>query len=466
MRGAYSRDGLIFMSWASSVLYGLAMMNTTSTIFALSSGPGRAGVAVLRVSGSRAGAALQALAGGLAEARQAVVRALRDPVSGALLDQALVLWFPGPKSFTGEDCCELHIHGGRAVVSGVLGALGRIEGLRLAEPGEFTRRAFENGKLDLTQAEGLADLIDAETEAQRQQALRQMGGALRQAAERWREWLVRAMALTEAAIDFSDEGDVSAKAVGQAREIICGLVDELQVALADGHRGEILRDGFPVAILGPPNAGKSSLLNALSRRDVAIVSDEPGTTRDVVEVRLDLHGIPVLFMDTAGLREAPGKVEREGIRRALKRAEEAQLVLWVVDALAPLIQLPGELQGRPDQVLRVLNKVDTGARIDGFGLQISTVTGEGIPALLDEIARRAADATGANQSPLVTRARHRTMLDQTLAGCRAFLDGRDEDTELRAEDLRRAAHALGRLTGRVDVEEVLGEIFGRFCIGK
>ncbi len=438
-----------------------------STIFALSSGPGRAGVAVLRVSGPRAGDALLALAGGVPEPRQAAVRRLVDPATGALLDQALVLWFPGPRSFTGEDCVELHVHGGRAVVAGVLGALGRIEGLRLAEPGEFTRRAFEDGKLDLTQAEGLADLIDAETEAQRGQALRQMGGALRQAAERWRADLVRAMGLTEAAIDFSDEGDVSAKAVGQAKEIVRELVVELQVALADEQRGEILRDGFPVAILGPPNAGKSSLLNALSRREVAIVSDEPGTTRDVVEVRLNLKGIPVLFMDTAGLREAPGKVEQEGIRRALARAEEALLVLWVVDATDPVIQLPGELQGRPEQVLRVLNKVDAGPRIVGVDVAISTATGEGLAALLEEIARRAAVSTGVSgESPLVTRARHRAMLEQTLAGCIAFLDGRETDTELRAEDLRRAAHALGRLTGRVDVEEVLGEIFGRFCIGK
>ncbi len=442
------------------------MISTTSTIFALSSGLGRAGIAVVRVSGPRASAAVLALAGGLPKARRAALHALVDPLSKARLDQALVLWFPAPQSFTGEDCAELHVHGGRAVVAGVLAALGRIEGLRLAEPGEFTRRAFENGKLDLTQAEGLADLIDAETEAQRSQALRQMGGALRQAAERWRETLIRAMALTEAAIDFSDEADVSLKAVGQARVLATGLADELQVVLADGVRGEILRDGYPVAILGPPNAGKSSLLNALSQRDVAIVSDEPGTTRDVVEVRLDLRGIPVLFMDTAGLRDAPGKVEREGIRRALERAETAQLVLWVVDATTPKFQLPGELVGRSETVLRVLNKVDAGPRIAGVDAAISTVTGEGIAELLDEIARRAAEATGSGESPLVTRARHRAMLVETLAGCRAFLDGDADETELRAEDLRRAAHSLGRLTGRVDVEEVLGEIFGRFCIGK
>jgi tRNA modification GTPase len=441
-------------------------MSPMSTIFALSSGPGRAGVAVVRVSGPGAGAALRALSGGLPHARLAVVRMLKDPISGALLDQALVLWFPGPKSFTGEDCVELHVHGGRAVVAGVLAALGRIDGLRLAEPGEFTRRAFEGGKLDLTQAEGLADLIDAETEAQRLQALRHMGGTLRQAADGWRVSIVRAMALTEAAIDFSDEGDVSAQAVGQATTIVRRLANALQAALADGRRGEILRDGFRVAILGPPNAGKSSLLNALSRRDVAIVSDEPGTTRDVVEARLDLKGIPVLFMDTAGLREAPGKVEREGIRRALERADDAQLVLWVVDATAPVMQLPGELIGRPEQVLRVLNKVDAGPLIANIDLAISTATGEGVPALLDAIARRSAAATGAGESLLVTRARHREMLVETFVGCQAFLDGAADDTEMRAEDLRRAAHALGRLTGRVDVEEVLGEIFGRFCVGK
>ena len=441
-------------------------MTTTSTIYALSSGAGRAGVAVVRVSGPAAGQALVALAGSLPEPRQAVLRHLRDPARGGLLDRALVLWFPAPRSFTGEDCAEFHVHGGPSVIAGLLAALGRIEGLRLAEPGEFTRRAFENGKLDLTQAEGLADLIDAETEAQRQQALRQMDGGLRAAAEGWRADIVRAMALVEAAIDFSDEVDVSTRAFGQAREIAAGLVGRLSAALDDSRRGEILRAGYAVVIAGPPNAGKSSLINALSRREVAIVSDEPGTTRDVIEVRLDLGGMPVVVMDTAGLRAASGRVEQDGIRRALARAAEADLVLWVVDATAPVLEVPGDLiaGGRP--VLAVLNKVDTGPWLDGADLAVSAVTGEGIARLLDEIGRRAMAAAGAVESPLVTRARHRALLSEALAACHAFVAGAEADAELRAEDLRRAAQALGRLTGRVDVEEVLGEIFGRFCIGK
>ncbi len=409
---------------------------------------------------------MHALCGVVPDARRAVVRKIIEPDTGAVIDQAMVLWFPGPHSFTGEDCFELHVHGGRAVVAGVLAALGKLSGLRLAEPGEFTRRAFENGKLDLTQAEGLADLIDAETDGQRSQAVRQMGGALRRAADDWRGHLIKAMALMEAAIDFSDEADVSRAAVDQAASLIRDLIPKLQMALGDGRRGELLRDGFAVAILGAPNAGKSSLLNALSRRDVAIVSDEAGTTRDVVEVRMDLGGIPVLFMDTAGIRNAPGKVEQEGIRRALARALDAPLVLWVIDAMAPVLQLPGELEDRAKSVLRVLNKVDAGPLMTGYDRAISTVTGAGMGELIDDIAQRAAQATGAHESPLITRVRHRTAIEQALSDCQAFVEGQLVDAELRAEDLRRAAYALGRLTGRVDVEDVLGEIFGQFCIGK
>lgn len=441
-------------------------MATGSTIFALSSGAGRSGVAVVRVSGPAADAALRALAGVVPEPRRAQVRMLRDPERGVALDQSLVLWFPGPASFTGEDCAEFHVHGGRSVVAAVLGALGRVKGLRLAEPGEFTRRAFENSKLDLTQAEGLADLIDAETEAQRLQALRQMDGSLRAAADGWRADIVQAMALVEAAIDFSDEGDVSTRTFAQAREIVGGLAGQLGAALDDGRRGEILRDGYRVVIAGPPNVGKSSLINALSRRDVAIVSDEPGTTRDVVEVRLDLGGVPVLIMDTAGLRADAGRVEQEGIRRALARVGEADLVLWVVDATDPVLEPPAELAIGDRAMLVVLNKVDIGLPIAGVVHAVSTVTGNGLAALIDDIGRRAGAAAGRGESPLVTRARHRALLTEALAGCRDFLQGAEGETELRAEDLRRTMQALGRLTGRVDVEEVLGEIFGRFCIGK
>jgi tRNA modification GTPase len=416
------------------------------------------------VSGALARAALVGLTGGLPRDRVATLRVLWRPGDEVELDQALVLWFPGPRSFTGEDCAEFHVHGGRAVVAGVLEALGAMSGLRLAEPGEFTRRAFENGKLDLTAAEGLADLIDAETEAQRRQALRQMAGGLAAAAEGWRADIVRAMGLVEAAIDFSDEADVSERAVALARDVVVDLHKRLAVALADGRRGEILRDGFTVAIVGPPNVGKSSLINALSRRDVAIVAAEPGTTRDVVEARLDVQGIPVLFMDTAGLRTAPGAVEQEGIRRSIVRASDADLILWVIDAQAPVEALPVNLAAFQTRVVRVVNKVDL-VRFDGReALPVSAATGAGLAALLDLVAERAGQAGG--DSGLITRVRHRHLITAAADACQAFLDGAQSDSELRAEDLRRAAHALGRLTGRVDVEEVLGEIFGRFCIGK
>src|SRR5262245_52978967 len=264
--------------------------------------------------------------------RYAAFRRLRHPRTAEVLDHALVLWFPAPASETGEDMAELQVHGGRAVIQGVLAALATVAGCRLAEPGEFARRAFENGKLDLTGVEGLADLIDAETAAQRRQALRQADGALARLYGGWREQLIEALALLEAAIDFSDEGDVARDAELMSRERVVILQDAIARHLDDGHRGELVRDGFQVVLSGAPNSGKSSLLNALARRDVAIVSDEAGTTRDVIEVKLDLEGLPVVVSDTAGIREAAGKVEQEGIRRALQRAEQADLVVWLVDA--------------------------------------------------------------------------------------------------------------------------------------
>ena len=304
---------------------------SNDTIFALSSAAGRAGVAVVRVSGDRAGDVIDVLSARRPKARVAVLRKLVDPQTGGLIDHGLVLWFPGPASFTGEDLAEFQVHGGRAVAAALLRVLGRVEGCRPAEPGEFSMRAFENGKIDLSQAEGLADLIDAETETQRVQALRQAGGVLFRLTERWRAKLIEAMALVEAAIDFSDEVDVAEGAVGQAEERVRELGDEIGSHLNDDHRGEILRDGFQVVLAGAPNVGKSSLLNVLARRDVAIVSSEAGSTRDVIEVRLDLEGLPVVVSDTAGLREASGDVEREGMRRTLARARDADLVIRVVD---------------------------------------------------------------------------------------------------------------------------------------
>jgi len=319
-------------------------MGDASTIFALSTAPGRAGIAVVRVSGPQAGAVIDAFAPPRPKERVAALRKLRDPEAGVILDEGLVLWFAAPRTETGEDMAEFHLHGGPAIVRGVLAALSRQPGCRLAEAGEFARRAFENGRMDLAQVEGLADLIEAETEAQRRQAVRQMGGALSQLYEGWRARLVEALALIESAIDFSDEADVSANAFERARAIVGELQGALQGHLDDGNRGEILREGFRIVLAGPPNVGKSSLLNALARREAAIVSEEAGTTRDVIEVRLDLGGYPVVVSDTAGIREAQGAIEREGIRRTLAHAREADLVIWLSDATlseaAPPTELP------------------------------------------------------------------------------------------------------------------------------
>src|SRR3954469_25812972 len=302
------------------------------TIFALSSGRPPAAIAVVRISGPRAGDALTALAGRLPEPRKAKLARVRDPVSGEVIDEELALWFPGRDSETAEDIAELQLHGGRAVIAAVLSALGRIEGLRPAEAGEFTRRAFENGRLDLTAVEGLADLIGAETEAQRRQAYRQLKGLLGKRAETWRARMIEALALVEARIDFSDEADVPEDLIGPALKVVQGLRDEIAEALAGAARGERLRDGLVVAIAGPPNVGKSTLLNRIARREAAIVSPVPGTTRDVIEVHLDLDGYPVTLLDTAGIRDSDDPVEQEGVRRARERAAESDLILWVFDA--------------------------------------------------------------------------------------------------------------------------------------
>src|SRR5450432_4096680 len=305
------------------------------TIFALSSGRGPAAIAVIRISGSRAGAALEALGVKIPSPRQASLARVRDPRSNDIIDEALILWFPAPASETGEDVAELQLHGGRAVIAAVLDALAGIEGLKPAEAGEFTRRAFENGKLDLTAVEGLADLVAAETQGQRRQAFRQMKGLLGTRAETWRQRLIQALALVEARIDFSDEADVPDNLLAPALAIAREMETEIAAALADGGRGGRLREGLVVAIAGPPNAGKSTLLNLLAKREAAIVSPYAGTTRDVIEVHLDLLGWPVTLLDTAGIRDTEDPVELEGVRRARERAAGADLVLWVVDASAP-----------------------------------------------------------------------------------------------------------------------------------
>ena len=598
------------------------------TIFALSSGRPPAAIAVIRISGSRAGDALQALGVKIPEPRKAALARIRDS-DNEIIDEALALWFPAPNSETGEDTAELQLHGGRAVIAATLDALGRVDGLRPAEPGEFTRRAFENGKLDLTAIEGLADLIGAETQGQRRQAFRQMKGLLGGRAETWRQRLIQALALVEARIDFSDEGDVPENLVGPAVAIARELADEIGAALADGGRGERLREGLVVAIAGPPNAGKSTLLNRLAQREAAIVSPYAGTTRDVIEVHLELSGMPVTLLDTAGIRETDDPVELEGVRRARDRAAGADLVLWVVDAseaggpmadLSPVLpgrraearsgeggrtrnpetaseptpgfRVPASGRRRNDERLSqtdadsaappgsifadrgyrfggpndasvpdaatvpetadaatalpppapsaapnappmwlIRNKIDliqydssnsepshqeigksepirpsnkpltdmvnselahkseakpqtnnpltdmVNPRLTGKSepvvsksdaiFNLSATSGSGFDVLVARLARYAQDFLAGAESSLVTRARHRHALEETLAALgRAIAPDTAGREDLLAEELRIAARALGRLTGRVDVEDILDVIFRDFCIGK
>lgn len=532
---------------------------TRDTIFALSSGRPPAAIAVVRISGSRAGDALKALGVKIPEPRKAGLARVRDPQTAEIIDEALALWFPAPHSETGEDVAELQLHGGRAVIAAVLAALRGIEGLRPAEAGEFTRRGFENGKLDLTAVEGLADLVMAETEGQRRQAFRQMKGLLGSRAETWRQRLIQALALVEARIDFSDEADVPEDLVAPALSIARELEGEIALALADGGRGERLREGLVVAIAGPPNAGKSTLLNRLAKREAAIVSPYAGTTRDVIEVHLDLGGLPVTLLDTAGIRETEDPVELEGVRRARARAASADLVLWVVDAseaatgsmaqplgsrpsLVPTLAAergamaePPAGASRNDDNLRGSGQPDEPApanqasanppiwlvrnKIDLVGLDvksesetrtihsseqelrsnktindmvnselrynsesefnknesefnISATSGAGFDRLLAQLARYAETFLAGAEQALVTRERHRRALEDTLAALRRALArelaGRHEllAEELLAEELRIAARALGRLTGRVDVEDILDVVFRDFCIGK
>ena len=537
---------------------------TRETIYALSSGRPPAAIAVVRISGPRAGAALKALTGRIPDPRKAALARVRGR-DGEIVDQALALWFPGPQSETGEDVAELQLHGGHAVVAAVFAALAQIDGLRPAEAGEFTRRAFENGKLDLTAVEGLADLVMAETEGQRRQAFRQMTGALRDRAENWRTQLIQALALVEARIDFSDEADVPQDLVTPALQIARSLEGDIASVLAEGNRGERLREGFVVAIAGPPNAGKSTLLNRIAKREAAIVSPYAGTTRDVIEVHLDLGGLPVTFLDTAGIRETDDPVEREGVRRARERTAGADLILWIVEAgetsrpdeagngmrpdvagnasrssddagnigrspsagagitsrslggretggvthlpsdVGVLLSKESELtpvwlirnkidlqqwliqrneqsvqqEGRSEPSVRVnrplrnmVNKGLTGkseieliSNESEFG--ISAKTGEGFDVLLNALARHAEKFLAGAESAVVTRERHRRTLQDALTALRrALVPELSNREDLLAEELRLAARALGRLTGRVDVDDVLDVIFRDFCIGK
>ncbi len=431
---------------------------TSNTIYALSSGAGRAGVAVVRVSGRGAAAAWRTLAGrDVPETRRMVRVRLHDGTRA--LDDGLGVYFAAPASFTGEDVVEFHVHGGRAVVEAVLRTLGRCEGLRPAEPGEFTRRAFENGRLDLTAAEGIRDLVDAETEAQRAQALRQADGALGQLYDGWRAGVVRALGLVEGAIDFSDEG-LEESLIDEARVVVGGLLQEMRRHIEGGRRGERVREGFYVAIVGAPNVGKSSLLNRLAGREAAIVSETAGTTRDVVEVRMDLGGYAVTVADTAGLREAGDAVEQEGVRRALAAAARADLTVVVDDGRGE----SGGTEGGPR--LRVRNKIDVapGGRGEG-GIGVSARTGEGMTELEQAIVRELEKEWRSRGDEVVwTRERHRHAIAGAAEELETFLGA--AAAEIGAEHLRRAARALGRVIGTVDVEDVLDMIFREFCIGK
>ena len=438
-------------------------MNTT--IYALSTPPGRSGVAVVRLSGADAGGMLDALAGlPRPAARQAALRSIRAS-DGSLIDRALVLWFPGPKSFTGEDCAELHLHGGPAVIEAALSALDEA-GAVPAEPGEFTRRAFENDKLDLTEAEGLADLIEAETEGQRQQALAQMSGVLRTLYDGWRSDLIAAMASIEGEIDFPDEEDVPDALSHVAFEPLSRLIASMEDHLDDGRRGERVRTGFSIALIGAPNAGKSSLLNRLARREAAIVTDTPGTTRDIVEVRLTMAGFPVIISDTAGLREAVDAIEAEGVRRALDRADNADLRIGVVDARSEkdLLDLRGRLK---DDDLLVLNKLDLAPEKKAAGAyRLSAKSGDGVALLEERIESIVRDRLSAREYPALSRARHRRAVETAVAALRRARDQLALAPELAGEDARLAVRALESLTGRVDVEDVLDRVFSQFCIGK
>jgi len=432
---------------------GTPMTATQDTIFALASGAGRAAIAVMRLSGPATRPLLAALCGRVPPPRRAALRRLRD-TEGTELDQAMVLWLPGPASYTGEDSSELFLHGGPAVIEGVADALVAL-GARPAEPGEFTRRAFLNGRMDLTEAEAVHDLVAAETAAQRRQALRQLDGALGAIYRGWTERLRTLLAQQEALIDFPDEDlppDVETALLAE----LPALQREIAAHLDDNRRGERLREGLVFAIAGPPNVGKSSLLNALTGRDVAIVAATPGTTRDALETRVALGGVPVTLVDTAGLREAADAIEAEGVRRARARAATADLVIAVTEAGQP------PAHDRAD--LRVANKLDLGGAVPEGAIGVSALTGEGLEALRARLADAARALTQKSGPPALTRARHRAALLEAAA--RLAGAGSADLPELRAEDLRLALRSLGRITGMVGVEDILDTLFAQFCIGK
>ena len=439
------------------------MHDFNDTIFALSSGGLPAGLAVVRISGPEALSATRILAGSLPEPRQAALKTIRTR-NGLIVDQGLVLIFPGPASFTGEDCAEIHVHGGKAVVATLLGELASFEKCRLAEHGEFSRRALENGKMDLVEVEGLADLIAAETEMQRRLAVEHTAGGLSRLYEGWADRLTRARALIEAELDFADEDDVPGSVSDLVWADMAELQSELSAHLAGADFGEIVRDGLKVVIAGAPNAGKSSLMNVLARREVAIVTDIAGTTRDVLHIDLNIEGYAVKLYDTAGLRETKEVIEREGIKRALKTAAEADIILSLAEIGT---EAQADFPGFDGKVFRIGTKSDIHP-VDGekYDLCISSATGAGLTALHQLLVNDLQTRSAALSLALPSRLRHRTLLTDSLETLTRAANSVSAGLDIRAEFLRQSAHSLGRITGRVDVEDLLDVIFSEFCIGK
>jgi tRNA modification GTPase len=444
-------------------------MSSSDTIYALSSGPGLAGIAVVRVSGARAGTIVKELCSALPVPRAATLSALHWPGSGALIDRGLVLWFPGPASFSGEDVAEFHIHGGAAVVQALFDALARFDGVRMAEAGEFTRRAFGNGKFDLIEVEGLADLIEARTEAQRRQALHHSEGAASRVFDKWRQDIIRILARLEAAIDFVDEAHVEEEALRAHDAELEELIRKVETEIDRGRAGERLREGFRIVLAGAPNVGKSSLLNRLGGKDAAIVSPIPGTTRDLVEVHLNLAGIPVILQDTAGLRAASeDPIEQAGMARAGKALGGADLILWLS---SPDVVVPASFPQLDSEVIWIWNKRDLAlprkAAPDGQPyVAISSMTGEGLANLEAQIAARLKRLATAGETAVVNRRRHREALVSMIRHLRSAVQKPAPALEIVTEELRLAAADIGRLTGHIDVENLLDLIFRDFCIGK
>ena len=432
------------------------------TIYALATPPGKSGVAIIRISGPQAKSALEALEIALPKPRMAQLAMLKHQKQ--TIDHALVFWFPAPHSFTGEDCVELHVHGSRAVIQALFSVLGTLPQFRMAAPGEFSRRAFENDKMDLTEAEGLADLIEAETKQQHTLAMRQMQGELHNLYESWRRQLIDSMAFIEAYVDFPDE-NLPKSLADDFRQKIEKLLLEMQHHLADNHRGQRLREGAKLVILGAPNAGKSSLLNYLAREELAIVSPIPGTTRDSLSAHLDISGYPVTLIDTAGIRNSEESVEKEGIRRALMNAEDADIILLLLDG-ETYPEIPAELHKYKDSSITVITKQDAKEHTENY-LNISTKTGKNIDLLMNQIIEKLENLMRPSESPALTRTRHRQHVEQAVNSLQSLLSCIvTAPPEIHAEHLRQAAHATSALTGRIDLEDVLDHLFSQFCIGK